>query len=70
MATETSTEQANQIGPGTCFNCGAPTSGDFYCHGCHAYVCDECEAEYSVASVMVGPHRAGDHLEECEEGPF
>jgi hypothetical protein len=54
-------------GPGSCFNCGDTVDSDYYCHGCHEYVCGRCEAGYSVAAATLGPHKPADHLKEHEE---
>lgn len=46
-----------------CFNCHKEVSSDFYCYGCKKYVCDDCEAGFSVATAFSGcSHEPEDHL--------
>jgi hypothetical protein len=33
---------------------------DYYCYGCHEYVCDDCNLNAAVC----GPHAVMDHAEE------
>lgn len=35
---------------------------DYYCYGCHEYVCDACE----LNAALCGPHDVMDHAEETE----
>lgn len=29
--------------PGPCFKCRVELTAEFYCYGCHEYVCDDCD---------------------------
>lgn len=46
---------------GKCHFCGCQVSGDYYCFGCDAYVCDRCDL-----TMPFGPdHNDPKHHREC-----
>lgn len=67
--TETVNRLASDVGAvaerGNCFNCQKEVEKDSYCHGCKAFICDDCDKS-AAAGGMFGPHAKEQHLEEPE----
>jgi len=57
-------QDVKKRGLGMCFNCRRVVDSSYYCLGCHAYICDQCEIPdaASVGASVFAPHNPGDHL--------
>jgi len=58
---------AEDMNEKTCWFCGTDWGGqfdpdDYYCHGCHEYVCEECDK--SSGCLGFG-HEVDDHGKDC-----
>ncbi len=40
------TKEPDSTGP--CFGCGLPTTEDFYCYGCKAFICSGCDEQEQI----------------------
>ncbi len=60
-------KKKKQVDIPKCVHCNKDTDEDHFCYGCKTYVCDECEAGWSVAEASGGGHTPKDHLEAADE---
>lgn len=48
---------------GKCFNCDRDVPSNCYCYGCNSYVCEDCEAGFSIATALGScKHHPESHL--------
>lgn len=50
---------------GQCFACGKNVTGDDFCWGCRAHICESCNV--GALSVPLGGHRRDAHLQLTED---
>ncbi len=49
---------------GQCFFCETTVDDDVFCYGCRVFICEGCEAGYSIAAASTGTHTPEHHREE------
>lgn len=54
----------NEMRP--CVKCQTEVDDEHFCFGCKESICEGCEADYSVAAAMMGPHDVEDHFTEAD----
>ena len=52
---------------GECYFCDVPVDPEAFCNGCHVFICEGCEAEYSCAAAGMGAHPPEHHLQEAPD---
>jgi recombinational DNA repair protein (RecF pathway) len=48
--------------PQACALCHRPVDADHFCHGCHEFICDECDP--GDEDSPIGAHHVEDHRKE------